>query len=97
MESDSDPNHKCIDSEENDMPPSACFIHLHKVSTLIFVEEYNNLHRTTNIHTHICINYTCVSMGEHDLHSTSRMAHIIAVELEILYAALGCVSCKSFD
>lgn len=36
-----------------------------------------------------------MSVRVHDLHS--RMAHIIAVELEILYAALGCVSCKSFD
>lgn len=51
MESD-----KCIDSEEN-MPPSAGFIHLHKVSTLIFAEEYNNLHRTTDIDMyklHLC-------------------------------------------
>lgn len=57
MESDSDPNHKCIDSEENDMPPFAYFIHLHKVSTLIFAEEYNNLHRTTDIDMyklHLC-------------------------------------------
>lgn len=47
----------------------------------------NNLLYTHVSYVYVCV---CVDVGVPDL-CGSRMAHIICVELEILYAALGCV------